>query len=563
MYTVENTETVGIWTEYLLCRANDIEFNSSRNYVKNLKIKEQEEIENVLKFTNELGKFIHTGQRNSEEDFVLDDRRTLSIKTNISNDKVCPNTVGQTSLSKINKNFKEAGDYKSWVINKPDEVYDFYIKHLLKADHLIYVCFNQGRVFWIKKQSISQIDKSRFTFTKALDSWNESCSMKLDGKTIAEFQVHGSRDIVKCRFSMLNLLKIIDNTVYEIPKLSFKVKKTIGTFNYLGSKTKLTKFLKNSIEEYTSKNLNEIGSFYDLFSGTGSVSSFLIENGCKNVITNDNMRYSYILSSSITTDNVDIDKINSEIKILNNLFPLNGYISQTYSTKRMFFTLENAMMIDSIRTYIETNKFNYTDKEYLILLKMFLYSCSKIANISSTYGAYLKKFKKSATQKLKIQNVIENKSLSILTNYNEDVLGLVKKINIEGDVCYLDPPYNSRKYSSNYFVIEAIAKYTKEKVSDGITGLPLLEPEGSGDFCLKSKVINSFNILFQNIHTNYLFMSYSSESLLKKEEVINLMKSSGWVDVTVKEVEYKRFKSNKLTDQDNILYEYLFCAKKT
>jgi adenine-specific DNA-methyltransferase len=563
MYTVENTETVGIWTEYLLCKANNIEFNSSREYVKNLNIKEQEEIENVLKFTNVMGKFTHTGQKNSEEDFVLDDGRSLSLKTNISNDKVCPNTVGQTSLSKINKNFKEVGDYKSWVINKPDEVYDFYIKHLLKADHLVYVCFNQGKVFWIKKQSISQVDKSRFTFTKTLDSWKESCSMKLDGKTIAEFQVHNTRDVVKCRFSMITLLKFIDNRVYIIPKVSFKVKKTIGTFNYIGSKTKLTKFLKNSIEEYTCKNLNEIKSFYDLFSGTGSVSSFLIENGCKNIITNDNMTYSYILSSSITTDNIDVDKINSEIKILNNLKPLNGYISQTYSTKRMFFTLENAMMIDSIRTYIETNRNNYTDKEYLILLKMFLYSCSKVANISSTYGAYLKKFKKSATQKLKIQNVIENKSLSTLKNYNENVLDLVKKIKITGDVCYLDPPYNSRKYSSNYFVIEAIAKYTKEKVSDGITGLPLLEPEGSGDFCLKSKVVNSFNVLFQNINTGYLFMSYSSESLLSREEVIKLLKETGWYDISVKEIEYKRFKSNQLTDCDKILYEYLFCAKKT
>ena len=57
-------------------------------------------------------------------------------------------------------------------------------------------------------------------------------------------------------------------------------------------------------------------------------------------------------------------------------------------------------------------------------------------------------------------------------------------------------------------------------------------------------------------------MSYSSEALLTKDEITNLMANSGWCDVIVKQIEYKRFKSNHSTS-DKILYEYLFCAKKT
>ena len=41
--------------------------------------------------------------------------------------------------------------------------------------------------------------------------------------------------------------------------------------------------------------------------------------------------------------------------------------------------------------------------------------------------------------------------------YKEDSNELIKKI--EGDILYLDPPYNQRQYSANYHLLNTIALY--------------------------------------------------------------------------------------------------------
>ena len=53
---------------------------------------------------------------------------------------------------------------------------------------------------------------------------------------------------------------------------------------------------------------------------------------------------------------------------------------------------------------------------------------------------------------------------NIDTNSND----LIKKIS--GDILYLDPPYNNRKYDTNYHILETIALYDNPKIK-GKTGI--------------------------------------------------------------------------------------------
>ena len=52
--------------------------------------------------------------------------------------------------------------------------------------------------------------------------------------------------------------------------------------------------------------------------------------------------------------------------------------------------------------------------------------------------------------------------------FNEDINELASKI--EGDILYLDPPYNHRQYATNYHLLETVAKYDNPKIH-GKTGL--------------------------------------------------------------------------------------------
>ena len=554
---VKNTETVGLWLEYLICKLQNIPFNSTRNYIKDLDYKIPG-LEEGLKFLlKDIDIEEHIGQDNMSHDFSIKGG-FLSIKSNITNDKVCPPNVGQTTLQKLD--IGTPLEYKSWVLTNPSSVFDFYSSSLFKSTYTIYVNFNKGIICRIPSQDFKTYRDSMFTFTKTIDSWVESCTMKLNNVSVAEFQVHSNRNCVKCRFNMSGLSKMITCETKNFEKTKFKVGKSIGTFNYIGSKTNLLEFIKTSIEDYTSKPLRSIQSFHDLFSGTGSVSSYLIKNGCKNIITNDVMYYSYILTSCLTLKNIDSKKIKESIELLNNIEPLKGYIYRTYCDSRMYFTKENGMLIDSMRTWIEENKDTHTREEYHLLIKILLYACTKVANISSTYGAYLKKFKKSSTVKIKLNTCIleelfdENVEVSC---YNDNIQNLKE---IKGDVCYLDPPYNTRKYSSNYFVMESIAKYDKAEVSDGVTGIPKVEPKGSSSFCSKMVVKDSFDLLFKKIKTKFIFISYSSDGLLKKQEMLDLLHKNSWNNVKVYEQEYRKFKSNNSGNQEKSVAEYLFSA---
>lgn len=557
MQVVENTECVGIWTEYLVCKIVGIDFISTRTYVKDLNFPLQQELSKKLEFLKNIGICEHIGGENSSiGDFKLADGAYLSVKTNISGDKVCPNFIGQTTLKKLN--FSTTDDFKYWVLNSPEEAYLKYSQALLKTKHLLYINYSTGNFFYITNQQ--ELPKlSSFTFTKNLDTWKESCTMKIDGKSIAEFQVHNNRNCVKCRFSMKNFIQ--NSTLYKtgtFTKTNFKIKKKVGTFNYLGSKTKLLHFIRKSIEEYIKRPISEISSFFDLFAGSGAVSSYFLENKVKNIITNDNMYYSKVLCAGMICD----EDVSSYITTLNQLEPKAGHITKTYATNRMYFTEDNAKRIDAIREYLADNKEIIGCKKFYILLRCLLYAATKVANISSTYGAYLKKFKTSSLKQLNLVCPEVKTEETALTTYNQPILQLIKDIDIIGDVCYLDPPYNSRKYSSNYFVMEVLASNCKTLVSDGITGIPLTEPQGSSDFCSKTTVVESFDLLFKKIKTKHIFVSYSSESLVTKECITDLLNVNGWTDVKIYSQSYQRFKSNSRTSNDATLFEYLFCAKR-
>lgn len=349
------------------------------------------------------------------------------------------------------------------------------------------------------------------------------------------------------------------------------------TFNYIGSKTKLLNYIGESITEYTKKDLKNIDSFLDAFSGTGVVSYYMLKNGCKNVISNDIQHYAYTISSVWSDIDVDILKINKILLDINNMLvkiikPIKSdknYIHNTYTPaskpERMYFTELNGYKIDITRMYIEKIAKDISYNEYKLLLKILLYSASNVANISSTYGAFLKKFKPNALKELVLKDniletLVKSKSNTRHKTYNKDIFELLNEIKTkEIEVCYLDSPYNSRNYSKNYFVLEAISKYDKSTVR-GITGLRDQEIEGSKTFCSKVNTKNEFKKLFEQIKCKYLFMSYSSDSIVSKTDIISLL-SENWKDIVCKEQDYKKFKSNKNTDDKQVI-EYLFCATR-
>ena len=343
---------------------------------------------------------------------------------------------------------------------------------------------------------------------------------------------------------------------------------SICSLNYIGAKKQLLPFLDSVISQH----LAPTDVFCDLFSGSGIVSCYFASKA-HYIISNDIEQYSFIINSaflktryspklqSIIDDiNATICNITQDTKADIDTDIIYKNFSPTDECDRMFFTNFNALRIDKSRQSIE-QLYNHgiidtNEKNYLVA--SLLVSVDKLANTTSVYGAYLKKFKSTALQPLVIKplhtltnlNFAENKVLNMDANElcNDDVLMA------DVDVVYIDPPYCGRQYGANYSPLNYIATYDTNIVLTGKTGL--IKNYYKSDFARKSGVKQAFVKLISSLKCKKgIFISYNSEGLLSKQELKSIFTQRGNVMLYYKP--YKKYKSNKEA-QTSQVFEYLF-----
>lgn len=331
--------------------------------------------------------------------------------------------------------------------------------------------------------------------------------------------------------------------------------------NYIGSKTRLCQdFIPQTIKNVCGQDLFQ-KVFCDLFAGTGIVGR-TFKSSVKKVISNDIEYYSYVLNKNYIGNHTDILNKDELIKNLNNLPLVNdGFIFKNYclggGSSRLYFSDENGKKIDTIRMEIENLKTEnkIDDRTYYFLLCSLIESADKVANVASVYGAYLKKLKKTALKDF----VLEESKYEINSNehevFNENANDLIKKIS--GDILYLDPPYNSRQYSSNYHLLNTIAEY-KAFVPRGVTGL---RDYNRSKYCSISTVKTEFEELIKNSAFKYIFLSYNNEGLMSVDEIKSIMSKYGKYDLA--QTAYQRFKADSnRKNKANSTIEYLHILEK-
>ena len=154
-------------------------------------------------------------------DFLLEGGKKLSVKTNTGK-MVCPPEVGQpgadTCLLYFHR-FTEATTmtnevFKKMVFAHIADMLPIYLRHLFDSDYLLWIYQVRGEQFTYKifDSAIGlgiKWEAERFSFTKPTpEEWNESNTVKYDGDSIGEFQVHQHRSCFKFRFNLENLEKL-------------------------------------------------------------------------------------------------------------------------------------------------------------------------------------------------------------------------------------------------------------------------------------------------------------------------------------------------------------------
>ncbi len=331
--------------------------------------------------------------------------------------------------------------------------------------------------------------------------------------------------------------------------------------NYIGSKLKLCQeFIPNIIKSVCGDDLSD-KIFCDLFAGTGIVGR-TFKTLVKKVISNDMEYYSYVINKNYIENHIILPNKEEFITKLNNeKLVENGFIYRNYCVggngERQFFSDYNGKKIDTMRLKIE--KWFETKKispnMYYFLLCSLLECADKVANTASVYGAYLKQLKASARKELVLVGAEYQLNKNKHVVYNEDSNKLIKRI--EGDILYLDPPYNARQYGANYHLLNTIAEY-KNFIPKGKTGL---RNYNKSLYCSSSTVVNEFEDLIKKAKFKYIFLSYNNEGLMNFEQIKNIMSKYGHYDVA--KTKYQRFKadSNRINKFDSTV-EYLHILEK-
>lgn len=350
---------------------------------------------------------------------------------------------------------------------------------------------------------------------------------------------------------------------------------------FIGNKVNIVDKIYGILEK---NNING-NSIFDFFSGTTSVSKyFKIKN--YQVISSDLMYFSFVLQKAYIENNerltftTIIEKFDLKssslfiyplvivLDFLNKLPGIDGFIYKNYTlggTKnldkpRMFFSDENGKIIDAIRTKIEEwNRNNLISRsEYFVLLACLIESVSFYANTSGVYSAFHKNWDPRAIKKFKIrpiETLINNKANKC---FNTNSTNLLEEV--ETDIFYLDPPYNQRQYAPNYHLLETIALYDQPNIK-GVAGLRDYQHQKSS-FCNSISGLKDLDYICKYGKYKFLAMSYNSEGIMPRNEIIKIMEKYG--EVKLEEFNYLRYKSNNNGESQNkkFIQEQLYILKK-
>lgn len=350
---------------------------------------------------------------------------------------------------------------------------------------------------------------------------------------------------------------------------------------YLGNKRKLLPFINDAVIKVKKQLKKEKITALDGFSGSGVVAR-LLKYHTTDLISNDFENYAYTINTAYLTNkkNVDIPRLEKAIKYLNDnklkKTKSDYFITRNYAPKndndiksgeRVFYTHQNAKIIDNIRYMIE-HKIDDDLKNYC--LSALLIKASIHNNTSGVFKGFHKKdgighfggagenalsrIKGEITLDMPIFTDTENNTKVFCRDINE----LVKEIE-PVDLAYYDPPYNQHPYGSNYFMLNIINEGKPVAIQNGVSGIA--KDWQRSDYNKAKPAEKAMDELIKNTPAKYVLISYNNEGIIPIEKFQKIVSKYGSWELL--EQEYNTYRgSRNLKYRNNKVKELLWLIRK-
>ncbi len=352
----------------------------------------------------------------------------------------------------------------------------------------------------------------------------------------------------------------------------------------IGNKRKLVSNIREIVDEVRGILQKDRLNIVDGFAGSTVVSrelSFVAQN----LYTNDLELYSYLMAQCylVNPSGPQKERVVHHIETMNALAEngphCEGTTCKLYAPKvttsiqegeRCFYTRENALIIDTLRRYID----EHVEPE---LVPWCLVPLLNKASIHTNTAGVFKGFYKNGNvgcfggkgenalsrimKPIRLEVPIWNTEANFTAHpSNKDINALVNELPGDIDLMYLDPPYNQHPYGSNYFMLNVIATNKEPTEISAVSGIP--KNWNKSNYNTRVTAVDSMKKLLSGglSKSRYLLISYNNEGIITDEDWLALFEP---YTVRKYEITYDTYKgSRNLKDRNDKVIEIMYLVSK-
>lgn len=341
--------------------------------------------------------------------------------------------------------------------------------------------------------------------------------------------------------------------ILPLPK---QVKKYPPT-RFMGSKRKLLEELYNVSCKFN------FHSVLDLFSGSGVV-SYMYKAMGKKIISNDYMYMSTTYSKALIENNIVRLPIEEAKQLLVKPTILDTFVEDTF--QGLYYTDEENQIIDILRTNISGIDDPY--KKAIAKMALIRACIKKRPRGIFTYTGFRYNDGRKDLQKSMEEQFLEAVQVinaGVFNNQQDNISrcgDAMTAKNEDVDLVYMDPPYYSplsdNEYVRRYHFVEGIARDWKGVILQENTVTKKFKSYPT-PFSSREGAADAFKRLFKTYRNSIIMVSYSSNSIPSKEDMIELLSTyKEHVDVYPIDYTYSFGNQNAAKTHRTKVQEYIF-----
>lgn len=326
---------------------------------------------------------------------------------------------------------------------------------------------------------------------------------------------------------------------------------------FMGSKSKLLTDIWSVASNF------EFESALDLFSGSGIV-GYMFKSQGKKVVSNDYMAMSAVFAKAMIENNDTVLPLDEAKELLIEKKESDHFVENTF--KGLYFSDDDNRLIDTLRTNIWDLEDEY---KRAIGLTALIRACIKKRprGIFTYTGDRYNDGRRDLLISMEQQflEAVEAVNNAVFDNQqvNKAIRGDAMAVPIEvPDLVYIDPPYYSplsdNEYVRRYHFVEGLARDWQGVEIQEHTKTKKFKSYPT-PFSTRSGAEEAFDNLFEKYKDSILIVSYSSNSLPTRDEMVEILsKYKQHVEVIPIDYTYSFGNQGDAKTHRNSVQEYLF-----